>query len=229
METIILSLGGSLIVPDGIDKEFLKDFRKLILSETRKGKKFVITAGGGKFCRQYQEAAAEISRPTEEDKDWIGIASLKLNAELLRVIFGNSVYEKVVPNLAEKPATDKPIIIGAAYEPGHSTDWDAVLAARTFGAKRMVNLSNIDYVYDSDPKKNPKAKKIEEISWTEYRKLIPERWEAGLSTPFDPTAAREAEAAGIEVAIMNGKPLQNFIQYLAGKKFKGTIITCQVD
>ena len=41
-ETIIISLGGSLIVPDNIDIDFLKDFKKLILSQVEKGKKFVI-------------------------------------------------------------------------------------------------------------------------------------------------------------------------------------------
>ncbi len=223
-DTIIISLGGSLIVPDAIDEGFLREFRDLILAQTKLGKKFVITTGGGKVCRRYQEAAAEISGASDVDKDWIGIASLKLNAELVRVVFGEHAYENVVFNLSEKPETEKPIIIGAAYEPGHSTDWDMVLAAKTFGAKKAVNLSNVDYVYDSDPRNNPDAKKFESISWSEYRKLIPEDWNPGLSTPFDPIAAKEAESSGIEVSIMNGKPLDNFAEYLRGGKFKGTVI-----
>ena len=224
MEIIIVSLGGSLIVPDSIDADFLKSFRELILSHVSRGKRFIITTGGGKICRRYQETAKEISNASTEEMDWVGIASLKLNAELVRVIFGEQAYEKVVLNLSEKISTDKPIIIGAAYEPGHSTDWDAILAAKSFGAKKVVNLSNIDYVYDSDPRKNPEAKKLENISWAEYRSVIPKDWSAGLSTPFDPTAAESAEKAGIEVAIMNGKPLDNFAKYLAGEKFMGTII-----
>ena len=223
-ETIIISLGGSLIIPDQIDLDFLKFFKKLILEQIAKGKKFIIITGGGKLCRRYQDAAKEISMTSSEDLDWIGIASLKLNAELLRVIFAEKSYPKVISNFNEKFSFEESIIIGSAYQPGQSTDWDAVLAAKNTGAKKIINLSNTDYVYDSDPKKNSNAKKIEEISWTEYRKLIPTEWNPGLNSPFDPIASKDAEEMGIEVVIMNGNPIDNLANYLNGEKFLGTII-----
>ncbi len=223
-ETIIISLGGSLIVPEEVDIVFLKDFKKLILSHVAEGKKFIITTGGGKICRKYQNAAKEISNPINMDLDWIGIASLKLNAELLRVIFGEVAHEVVIDDLSKKFDTTKAIIIGSAYHPGASSDFDAVLGAKTFSAKKIINLSNTDFVYDSDPKTNPNAKKIDKISWTEYRKLIPTEWHPGLNTPFDPTASKLAQEAGIEVVIMNGKPLDNLTNYLSGKPFVGTLI-----
>ena len=224
-EIIVISLGGSLIIPESIDTDFLKNFKKLILSHVEKGKKFLIITGGGKICRKYQEVARELSTPTSEDLDWIGIASLKLNAELLRVIFGETANRKVISNLSLKLSFDKPIIIGSAYEPGHSTDWDSVLAAKTVGAKKIINLSNIDYVYDADPKTNPSAKKIEKISWADYRKIIPKKWTSGLNSPFDPTASEAAEKGGIKVVIMNGKPIDNLAKYLSGEKFLGTVIS----
>ena len=223
-ETIIISLGGSLIVPDNIDIDFLKDFKKLILSQVEKGKKFVIITGGGKICRRYQDAAKNVSSPSDEELDWIGIAALKLNAELLRVIFAEHANPKVIFNLSEKFSFDKSVVIGSAYEPGHSTDFDAIIGAKTLGAKKVINLSNTDYVYDSDPKKNPDAKKIEKISWTEYRKLIPKEWNPGLNSPFDPIASIMAEEEGIEVIIMNGKPIDNLAKCLNGEKFLGTVI-----
>ncbi|MFA6273854.1 MAG: UMP kinase [Candidatus Paceibacterota bacterium] len=223
-ETIIISLGGSLIVPEEIDVGFLKDFKKLILAQVAQGKKFIIITGGGKTCRKYQNAAKEVSETSNEELDWIGIASLKLNAELMRVIFSENAQGKVMDNLSEKLSFDKSIIIGSAYMPGQSTDWDAVLAAKNVGAKKIINLSNTDYVYDSDPKKNPNAKKIEKISWSEYRKLIPAEWNPGLNTPFDPIASGIAEKEGMEVIIMNGKPVKNLEKYLNGEKFLGTII-----
>lgn len=224
-ETIIISLGGSLIVPEEIDINFLKDFKALVLSHVIQGKKFVIITGGGKTCRKYQNAAKELASPTDEDLDWIGIASLKLNAELLRVVFGEYVHGRVVSNLSTNFGLEKPVVIGSDYEPGHSTDWDAVLAAKNVGAKKIINLSNIDYVYDSDPRINPKAKKFEKISWLDYRKLIPKEWNPGLSTPFDPIASKMAEEAGISVMIMNGKPIDNLAKCLNGEKFLGTVIS----
>jgi uridylate kinase len=224
METIIISLGGSLIIPDNIDTDFLKDFKALILSRVEKGDKFIIITGGGKICRRYQEAAKSVSDTSDEELDWIGIASLKLNAELLRVIFGEYAYSKVVFDLSKNISFEKPIIVGAAYEPGHSTDFDAVLAAKTIGAKKVINLSNIDHVYDSDPKINPNAKKIEKISWADYRKLIPKEWNPGLNSPFDPIASEIAEKEGIEVIIMNGKPIDNLAKCLNKEEFLGTVI-----
>ncbi|MBU0999264.1 UMP kinase [Patescibacteria group bacterium] len=224
METIIISLGGSLIIPEELDINFLKEFKDLILAQVAKGKKFVIITGGGKINRKYNEAARGIANPSNEDLDWIGIAALKLNAELIRVIFGEYAHNEVIANLSNKFSSEKPIVIGSAYQPGSSSDWDAVLAAKTVGAKKIINLSNIDYVYDSDPKINPNAKKIEKISWTEYRALIPAEWTPRLNSPLDPIASKVAEEEGLEVIIMNGKPIDNLKKCLNGEKFAGTII-----
>jgi len=224
-ETIIISLGGSLIIPDNIDVDFLKDFKALILLHVEQGKKFVIITGGGKICRKYQDVARELTSPSSEDLDWIGIASLRLNAELLRVIFGEYANARVVNNLANNFSFDKKVVIGAAHEPGKSTDFDAVEAAKSANAKKIINLSNIDYVYDSDPKINPNAKKIERISWKDYREIIPKEWTSGLNSPFDPVASKLAQEEGIEVVIMNGKPIDNLAKYLNGEKFLGTVIS----
>lgn len=215
-----------MIVPESVDINFLKEFKSLILEHVGKGKKFVIITGGGKTCRNYQNSANEITPASKENLDWIGIATNNLNAELLRVIFNEQALGKVVIDLSKPFSLDKPIVIGGAYEPGHSSDFDAVLAAKTVGAKKIVNLSNIDHVYDSDPKINPNAKKLETISWADYRNLIPKEWtSAGLSTPFDPIASKAAEEAGIEVSIMNGKPIDNLAKCLNGEKFSGTVIS----
>ncbi len=224
-EKIIISLGGSLIIPEEIDKDFLKEFKSLIISNIEKGKRFIIITGGGKVCRKYQNVAKELASPTDVDLDWIGIASLKLNAELLRVLFGSYAHEEVISNLAKLPNNfTKPIIVGSAYEPGHSTDFDTVEGAKAIGAKRIINLSNTDYVYDSDPKKNPDAKKIEKISWADYRALIPSEWDPGLNSPFDPIASKMAQEEGMQVIIMNGKDINNLSNCLEGKEFLGTTI-----
>ena len=99
------------------------------------------------------------------------------------------------------------------------------IIAKNLGARRLVNLSNIDYVYDKDPKKYPDAKKFERIAWPDFRSLIPPEWDPGLSSPFDPVAAKEAETLGLEVAIINGAHLEEFSNYLDNKPFVGTVIS----
>lgn len=226
-EYVVVSVGGSLLVPGTIDTEFITKFRSLVLSKTRTGSSFYIVAGGGRLARNYQEAARDIRGEEtldREDMDWLGIHSTRLNAHLLRTIFIEEAQARIVKDPTRKIRGRESIIIGAGWKPGWSTDYCAVLAAKTLGATRLVNLSNIDYVYTADPRTNPDAQKIEEIDWTSFRKLIPEEWDPGLSSPFDPIAAREADAAGIEVAIINGAKLEEFEKYLNGEPFIGTII-----
>ena len=111
-EKIVISLGGSLIVPGEVDINFLKNFRKLILSQIEKGKKFVIITGGGKLARKYNDLAKEITDIRTEDLDGIGIGSTRLNARLVRAIFGDLALKEIVLNPDIIPETDKPVILG---------------------------------------------------------------------------------------------------------------------
>lgn len=224
-ERIIVSVGGSLIVPDQIDTDFLTRFKALVLEKIQQGFSFAIITGGGKTARRYQEAAHAVTGLSPHDLDWLGIHSTRLNAQLFRNIFVGHVRPEVVHNPTLPIEVEEPILIAAGWQPGCSTDYDAVLMAKNLGAKRLVNLSNIDYAYTADPKVDPNAKKIEKIRWADFRKIIPAEWDPGLSSPFDPIAAREAERLGLEVAIINGAHLDRFSAYLEGKPFEGTIIS----
>jgi len=225
-ETIVMSVGGSLIVPDQIDTDFLIKLKKFIDTETAKGRRFIIIAGGGKTARRYQEAAASVSNLESEDLDWMGIHATRLNGHLLRTIFRDSAYRVMITNpddIQDVPAGEK-VVIASGYRPGSSTDLRAIQIADLVGAKKVINLSNIDYVYTDDPRTNPAATKIKNISWTDFRAMIPSEWDPGLSSPFDPIAAKAAEEKGIEVAIINGARPEALSDYLNGQEFVGTMI-----
>lgn len=225
-EYVVVSVGGSLIVPDGIDVPFLKAFRELVLEKTREGLSFYIIAGGGLLARRYQDAALEARGDLDrEDLDWMGIHSTRLNAHLLRTLFKEDAEARIIKNPTRRIPSRHTIVVGAGWKPGWSTDYCAVMAAKHLGAKKLVNLSNIDYVYTADPRTDPTATKIEKISWPEFRKLIPSEWDPGLSSPFDPVAAKEAELLGLEVANINGAKLEEFEKYLRGEPFIGTVIS----
>jgi len=224
-KTVIISVGGSLIVPEDIDVRWISDFKKIIDKYTFSGRyKFVIITGGGKIARKYQNAAKAVVKVANEDLDWIGIHCTRLNAHLLRTIFIDKSHPRIIKNPEEKIKFNEKVLIAAGWKPGCSTDYDAVLLAKNFGVKKLVNLTNIDYVYDKDPRKFKEAKKIEGISWKDFRKIVGDKWDPGLNAPFDPIASKEAEKLKLEVAIMNGKNLDNFEKYLNNKKFIGTVI-----
>ena len=221
---IILSLGGSLIVPDGIDTGFLKKFRKLIIDEVKKGKKFVIVCGGGKLNSKYNEASRKIIKLNDNELDWLGIHATRLNANFVRILFRDLAYKEITVNPYQKVKTSKPIIVAAGYEPGWSTDYDTTYLAKAYGSEKLVNLSNIDYAYDKDPKKFKNARPIEKISWTDFRKIVGNKWSPRMNKPFDPIAARAAQKLGLEVIILNGKNIGNLKKCLDGKSFIGTVV-----
>jgi uridylate kinase len=223
-DVIVLSVGGSLIVPEEIDTGFLSNLKTLVLAGVKKGKKFIIITGGGKVCRKYQAAAGSVSKLRSSDVDWLGIHTTRLNAQLVKTIFIPKVEEVIVKDPYEKIDFKKPILIAGGWKPGWSTDYDAVLLAKRFKATKLVNLSNIDYVYTADPKLDPTATKIEQISWKEFRKIIPKKWNPGLNAPFDPIASKEAEKIGLEVAIINGKNLKEVENFLSDSQFMGSLI-----
>lgn len=223
-EHIIISLGGSLIVPDEIDVSFIKEFVKTVTEYINKGFKFLIITGGGHTARTYINASKEITIPSNDDLDWIGIATTRANAELLRTAFGNVAYQSIVMDPDKMPDTDKSVLLGGGWRAGNSSDMAAVHGAQSVGAKKVINLSNIDYAYNKDPKKFTDAMKIEQSSWPDFRAILPKEWDPGLNAPFDPIAAEKAEELGLEVVIMNGKNIENLKNYLNGKEFKGTVI-----
>jgi len=212
MKTVI-SLGGSLIYPDNIDYEYLKKFVDVIESYDSK---FAIICGGGKLARELQDNASNIS---DAKKDLLGIEATKQNATVVKSLF-TDVYDRVVQDPTEKVETEKKVVVYSGWKPGWSTDYDAVLIAED----KVINMSNVDYVHDSDPKKNPDAKPLHEISWENFKKLVGDKWKPGLSMPFDPIAAKEAHQRKIKVLII-GPDLVNLKNVLDGKDFNGTIIS----
>jgi uridylate kinase len=224
-ERIIVSVGGSLIVPDQIDTDFLNRFRALIEEKIGKGFSFYIITGGGRVARRWRDAAVEVNMNiSKDDLDWVGIGATRLNAELVRATFANPGIPPVILDTTQPVLSDSSLVFAGGVRPGNSSDWAAVEAAKAVGAKKLVNLSNIDHVYTADPRTDTSAEKIEKISWGDFRKLIPSEWDPGLSSPFDPVAAKEAEAMGLEVAVINGAKLEEFSNYLDGKPFIGTVI-----
>ncbi|MFO7807463.1 MAG: UMP kinase [Candidatus Moraniibacteriota bacterium] len=227
----VISLGGSLIVPDNIDWHFLKKFKKTIIEQIKRGDKFVIVAGGGDTARRYQKAANKVSQLTEDDQDWLGVHATRLNAHLIKTIFRKYAHPRINKNPQTKEDLNQHfdggegIMVAAGWRPGWSTDYVATILAERLSAKKIINLSNIEYVYNKDPRKYPDATKFEEISWQDFRKIVGDKWDPGLNTPFDPIASKNAQRLRLEVFIINGKNTKNLEKLFSGKKYTGTKIS----
>ena len=171
-QTYVISLGGSLIAPEGgIDWKFLKKFRQLIMAAVKRGNRFVIITGGGITARSYQAAAAKVIRLTRDDRDWLGIHATRLNAHLIKTIFRTVAHPRINKNprtqedLAKHFEKGEGVMLAAGWRPGWSTDYVAAILAGRLGATTIINLSNIDYVYDKDPKKFNDAIKLPSLGY----------------------------------------------------------------
>ncbi len=221
----VLSVGGSIISPDAVDTKLVVGLRDTLMPFINAGRRFVLVTGGGAPARTYQQAYREIAGDTDSaEQDWIGISATRLNAQLLHGVFRAVCRDPVVTDPTADIAFDGPVLIGAGWKPGFSTDYDAVLLAERFGADTVINLSNIEKVYTADPRTDPAATPLDAVSWTEFRELVGDDWVPGSNLPFDPVATRHAAQIGLRVIAAGGRDTENLRRILAGEPFHGTTI-----
>lgn len=234
MKNIMLSVAGGLIYKDtGINIQFLKEFNRFIRKKIAedKNRRFFIMAGGGFVNRKYQKAA-ELINPniSNYDLDWIGVRSTRLNAHLLRTIFGDIARPTIVEHYDIPPSLGKErVVICAGWYPGSSTDWALVLLAKIFGSPVIYSLMNVLMLYNEDLNKNPNAQPITALTWGEYRRTVGDSWDPKMHVPFDPIAARLAQSLNLKAILLDGRNLDNFDKALNNKKFIGTTITIDFE
>ncbi|GHV84857.1 uridylate kinase [Spirochaetia bacterium] len=240
----VISLGGSIVAPDGVDVPFLKNFYSLTKEclEADEKRRFILVVGGGGPARAWQNAYREIAASggqsaggqsaggtsavafKDEEADWIGVMATRLNAQLIKAIMGDWCTQPVITDPSRVDPFVGRVLVAAGWKPGFSSDYDAVLLAERFQADMVINLSNIEQVYTDDPRKNPNAKPIGTISWTDFRAMVGEEWTPGKNVPFDPIASRHAAKLGLKVICAAGRDLPNLRLILDGKPFLGTVI-----
>lgn len=210
-------------MPDKIDTSYLKKFVAWINRNLAKWR-FIIVVGGGCTNTIYNKAAMELGMNDKENLDRIGVYATRLNAQLIRTLFDRKSEEELYCDPSKPVNFSKPIMFAAGYKSGWSTDYIAVMIAKKLRIGRIINLTNIDYVYDKDPAKFRNAKALPKISWVDFRKIVGSKWEPRLHAPFDPIASKLAQKNRISVAVVNGRNLKNLQKVLDGKGFIGTII-----
>ena len=222
---IVISLGGSLVVPPtGINTEFLQAFRHLILKYIKKGQRFILIVGGGSTARIYMHAAKEIAPLQPDDMDWLGIHSTRINGHLLRTVFRSVAHKVMVKDPTRRLPWSESVLVAAGWKPGWSTDYVAVRMARLYKAREIINLTNVERVYDKDPAKFEDAKPFDTISWQDFRKIVGDKWSPGSNAPFDPVASRLAHRWKMKIIIAKGNDFMNLTKILDEKPFFGTTI-----
>lgn len=222
---VILSVGGSLIIPNQIDITFIRSLVKTLSHTVTDGYFFAIVVGGGATSRRYQTAAMKLASIPAADIDRIGIATTRLNAELVRCALDGLTEPLVFTSPHTKKPQTKPVCVYSGWQPGCSTDDVAVRIAARLKSDTVINISNTEFVYDCDPAQHANAKPLPKLTWREYSALIPHDWQPGMHAPFDPVAARRAARNKITVRFINGAALPQLGKIISGHSTPGTVIT----
>ena len=224
-KVIVLSLGGSLIIPNDIDVKFIREFKKVILKNAKKYK-FIIVCGGGSIARKYI-SALKSSGINEKIQNLSGISATRMNARFMNYFF-NQDAEQGIPHKIKILRTDikkqNIIFCGALeYKANQTSDSTAAEIAKYFKTI-FINLTNVSGLYDKNPKKFKNAKFIPEISWKDFYKMANKnKYSPGQHFVLDQTASKIILEAKIPTYII-GKNLKQLDNVLNNKKFKGTKI-----
>jgi len=223
---VVVSVGGSLFGADDGDGKFLADLADLLGSLGR-ARPLVATTGGGRTARAYIRLGAALGL-THVELDELGIDVTRLHARLLAGRIGlptASTPPTSVREAVEALRHGSPVVLGGT-EPGHTTDAVAALIAVRVRAARVVNATDVDGLYDADPRSHPGARRLAAIGWPALLDLLRRSTagEPGQNFPFDRLGAEVLARAGIPLAVVAGRDLANLRKAIEGLPFTGTIV-----
>ena len=225
MDTVVISLGGSVLVPGDSDAEYIKTL-STILKELSESISLFIVCGGGRIARYYINTGRALGL-TESQLDELGIGATRMNAGILIAALGDCAYSRPARDVdqAHNAKEDYAIVVMGGTEPGHTTDAVSAMLAEKVGASRLVNATNVDGVYDSDPKKNTDAKKFDTMTYEQLQGLSTDGHDmAGPNVIFDPKGLSIIAQKKIPLLVCNGRNLKALKDAVQGNDFEGTVV-----
>ncbi len=221
---VVISLGGSLIMQEQPDIKYIKELAQIIRKSPHK---FGIVTGGGRIARTFAQAARGLGA-SEFEADEIAIDSTRQNARLMTIALKGVACPHVFTDFekAYEAAQHYKVVVMGGTIPGITTDTDAALLAEKVGAKRILNLSNIDGVYTANPRKDKNAKKFKKMKYQELLDLAgkSDSRKAGTHFVFDFVACKMIGRSGIETHFINGRNITDLKAAIDGKPHSGTIV-----
>jgi len=222
---VVLSIGGSAVMPEGNPNVLMLRELAGVLRAAKCS--FGIVVGGGPPARAYAKAARLLGAG-EFDADQIAIMSTKQNAKLVLAALGDMAPGDVMHGFekAREMARQHRAVVMGGTIPGITTDTDAVLLAEAIGAKRLVNVSNVAGVYDSDPQENPRARKFDTMTYDELITLAisSDKRTAGVNFVFDLLACKLIARSKIEAHFVSWKDMASVKSAIDGKRHGGTVV-----
>lgn len=224
---LVISIGGSILAPDGADYEYIKKFSSLIREIAKNNEnKIGIVVGGGKIARQYIEPARKLGA-SEFFCDLIGINATHLNARVLIASLSDISSSEPCETItdAERELKNNNVVIMGGTHPGHTTDGVAAMLSEYINADLFVIATSTDYVYTKDPRKYKDAEKLETLGYDDLIKISGQvELGAGSSTIVDLVAANIIKRSKLMTYVLHAADLLNLKKAINGEDFVGSVI-----
>jgi len=225
MDCVVVSLGGSILVPGERDVEHFSALAALMRSLAQ-DYRLVLVCGGGRVARYYISTGRELGA-SREKLDEMGIEATRLNARLLQIALGHDASDSMPRTVEEavKEARKGKILVMGGTAPGHTTDAVAAMVALRLGAARIVNATSVDAAYSTDPKKHKDAERYSQLTHRQLYQLVDKGLHsAGPSDVFDRAGAEVAMRANLPIYIVNGRNLDELRAAVRGENIMGTVV-----
>jgi len=204
-ERVVIKLSGRVFGDDAAGE--LKKYARMLLDIGERIQP-VVVAGGGKVARHYINIARGFGSD-EASLDILGIEVSRLNARLLIAALGDDAYPGVPVDLEQvgKAAAGGKVVVTGGLHPGQSTNATAALIAEKVKAKKFLNATDVDGIYDSDPNKNKNAKMFKDITVKKCLELLgSENSVAGAYDLMDIVALKVIERSKIPTVVLKSDP-----------------------
>jgi uridylate kinase len=224
----VLKIGGSLLFDDShkLNPNQFNDFAQIIRQLKNEGHELVLVVGGGVLAKKLVEKGKVVGA-NRDALDQLGIAATWVCAQLMIAAMEDIAYP--IPIMKEEQLTnwiktDRLLVLGGLH-PGQSTNAVASRVAEITGAKILVNVTDVDGVYDKDPGKSPDAKLLSKFTISKLREIVGSLDnEPGAYPLFDKRALEIIERSGIEIWFINGRNPKNILLAVNNGKI-GTRVT----
>jgi uridylate kinase len=225
IDRVLLKISGKIINPE--NAELIGRYALVVSKLVDEGYRVAVVVGGGPYARSYIKCARALGLSNAQ-ADMVGIEVSRVNALLLAYALGERAYVPIPRNIEEVEeawSTRKVVVVGG-LQPGQSTAAVAAIVAETLGIKRILYATDVEGVYDRDPRKFSNVKKLDSITVDELAKVLSQKFEAGGYELLDPLAMQVVKRSCIEVIVFNGYNIENVMKAARGEAVGTLIVPC---
>ncbi len=216
-KSCVVKIGGSVMFSnDKINTQKITEFCNIISNGLSNYSTVILVCGGGSIARSYINAVRSFDA-NEALCDEFGIDTSRINSKLFIVRLGEFAYPQVPKSLDELSIAKlfKKVVVIGGLQPGQSTTSVAVEAAEYIKADELVILTDVDGIYDKDPKKYKNAKLLSRMTYDDVQKIIIDssgdrQAAAGEYRILDAVSLQILKRSKMKVVVTSGNNLSEF-------------------